>query len=113
MVTIKLQIYFLIVTPVAVPIHIPKKAVIVTNPNPIPSQPPTPTILYTITTKQIRLNTEEIKNKDFFETLRDTIKITIANAIPKSNIGVHPSSINTSILSHLSRSEEHTSELQS
>lgn len=80
-----------------VPTHIPINILIVNKPIPIPSQPPTPITLKIITPMHIILNTVEVENKDFLETLRDIMNIPIANTMPQSNIGVHPSNIKASI----------------
>lgn len=74
------------------------KIQIATVPTPIPSHPPIITMLEITATIQIKLNILEVLNNVFLETLRNTRKMTIANAIPTSNIGVHPYNIKASIL---------------
>ena len=92
------QLFYLFeIDPIKVPIHTPTKIVIVKKANPIPSQLPTAILLKIINPIQIRLNTMAIESKTFLETLRAIINIPIANTIPQSNIGVHPSNIKASI----------------
>src|SRR5690625_2235456 len=81
-----------------VPTHIPRRQMSVINPNLIPSQPPTASMLLITIPTQTKLNTVEVINRAFLEILRDIKKMIIATTIPMSNIGVHPSNIKASIL---------------
>src|SRR5690625_4409741 len=81
-----------------VPTHIPRRQMSVINPNLIPSQPPTASMLLITIPTQTKLNTVEVINRAFLEILRDIKKMIIATTIPMSNIGVHPSNIKAAIL---------------